>query len=93
MSERLPVSGLAAIRSSRYMEGAWRVQTNPDNFGPRQISKSTRAINILEKKVREVIEKGEVGVDLKIFDRIYMGIYHLGIFIPPELPEGTPRRN
>ena len=94
MPERLPGSREeVAIRRSQYMEGAWRVRTNPQNFGPRQVSKAVSAINKQGEALKGAINKKALGIDTEAWNRIYMGIYHHDITIPPELKDGSPHRN
>lgn len=94
MTERLTESQeKTARRGSHSMERAWRVYNRPREFSLEEVEGANAHIVQQMKNLKLAIDIGTFGIDPEVFDRVFMGIYHRGIKIPPELKYKDPKRN
>lgn len=94
MTERLsPSQEQTATRGSRSMERAWRVFTYPRRYSLDEVEHATGDLVSQKKNLEVSIQLNIGGIDPEIYDRIFMGIFHRDIPIPPELKYKDPRRN
>lgn len=94
MTERLSRSqeGVAR-RGSRSMEKAWRVWIHPRSHSLEEVENASQYLISQKKNIEMAIQNGVGGLDPEIYDKVFMGIFHRGIPIPPELKYKDPRRN
>ena len=85
MRERLsPEQIETAKKGSQYSEKAWRVITFRGRHSPEEVEKAARYLVEQKKNIEACVD--EVGgIDPDVYDRIFMGLYHHSVSLPPEL--------
>ena len=86
MRERLSPSQIeTAKRASRDIEKAWRVIASRGRHSPEEVEKETRYLVEQKKSIETCIDLQVGGIDPDVYDRIFMGLYHHSVSLPPEL--------
>ncbi len=94
MIERLTESEIAtAKQGSRWMEEAWRVVSKPRDHSSDEVEEAREYIKGQKKNISLSIESNIGRVDPTVFNEIFLGIYHRGIHLPPELKFKPTNRN
>lgn len=82
-----------AINASRRNEEAWRVFTHASDHTIKEVNSACRLLIDQMKNLQTLIDVQEDNIYPEIYDRVFMGIYHHGNPIPPELKYKDPHRN
>ena len=91
MGERLsPRKIEIAKKGSRYIEKAWRVFTFPGRHSPEEFKEATEYLAEQKKNIEICIDLRVGGIDPDVYNRIFMGLYHHNVSLPPE-PRHKPK--
>ena len=94
MSERLTESQeRVALHSSRQFEQAWRSWFRPRQHSLQEVEDACKFLIEEKKKFELLIEFNKDTIYAEILNRVFMGVYHHDIGVPPELKYKPVHRN
>lgn len=71
------------------MEHAWRVFTYPKRYSFKEAIEAAELIKKIENKLEPAIEHYVEGVDPEDLNKIFLGLYHHSITLPPDPGDNT----